>query len=398
MLSSRTFLLLTLSALTMGSISCDIVECGNGTIEVDGQCTVPDAVTGPASCADGTIFDEATGQCVSRVECGENTVPETQPDGSIRCVGVGGGGGGQGCEGLMAECLPPSNPGTQVTVCGVLRDVQTNEQLSETVADDEVPALCDQSSPTATGPCSVQVRAFDPIQFAANPTGTKPLVVTQVAQDICGRYAIRDVPVPFTRFVAVATSNVFPPGTDGTDGEEPIADTYQLTGTSFGTAPGERRADIIGAVTRNETDVEWTVTAGCPFNEGGPGGDPCVPEATFADRGVYVPVYSILSSGQTFDGVKITANGTVLADLDYYFSDADADSRSTVDPAQEATGANGTGLLTPTQLRAHSGEGNEPAGCEWSTVMAASIPGVVFFQSNFAHVIDEPDNFECPQL
>jgi len=120
-----------------------------------------------------------------------------------------------------------------------------------------------------------------------------------------------------------------------------------------------------GRVLSDATDELWTLTAGSPFGA-----------TTFSNKGVLAPLY--FRGGLPVQGVMITRDpaGVVQHD-DYYFSDDDPWSRTTVDVTQNATGTNGTGLMVNSALVDHGGTGGLPATCVWKDQLGKSIAGVM---------------------
>jgi hypothetical protein len=84
-------------------------------------------------------------------------------------------------------------------------------------------------------------------------------------------------------------------------------------------------------------------------------------------------------------GVTVTSNGSVRASDDFYFTDTVATTRLDTTPTGP-TGANGAALLLNSSLVEHSGQGAEPNGCVWPSDLAASIPGVLFFNPRIAEM------------
>jgi hypothetical protein len=317
------------------------------------------------SCGDGTHYDADSLSCVPDLpptECGPNTTMEVGDDGVIICVGSGGFGN---CSDA-GQC-PQPNPDS-VAVCGQIFDIETNEPLA---AEGATGVPCDPDNPTADGPCSLEVVFYDPLTFAGMPTTTAPQPADDIVIDDCGRYRGENIELPFNTYLAVTTD-------DATGDAEWI-----LTGIAFQMeGDGQRLPDVRAFATRHSTDEMWTETAGDPF-----GG------MTFSEKGVYVPTFRY---GTPVANVKITGlNGQVYEADDYYFSDADPETKTTIDPDLDMTGANGAGLFVNSSLTFHSGAGAEPEGCQWPSSLAATIPNVVFAQDRNAEIAGMPDVL-CP--
>ncbi len=362
------------AAAALASAGCETdLECGLGTLEVDGACVVADGVAPESGqCGLGTHFDPISQTCTPNTdptECGPNTVPQVNDDGVIICVGQGGGGCG-------APLVCPEPSATGVSVCGSLFDLGTDDVL---IADDAEGEPCDPQNPTETGPCSLVLNVYDALAFPQNPRGTSPLASEEVLVDDCGRYRMVDIKRPFNGVFAIALDDATTTG--GLDGDE-LQDAHRLSVTGFATAAGETRDGVRLFAMTVDTDEAWTASAGDPF-EG----------QTFAQVGVYAPIF--LHGETPVPGVKITAGGTVRAGSDYYFADATAGSRLEIDAGQDDTGTNGTGLIVNSSIAQHSGTGSEPAGCSWPTGTAAANPGMVFYQDRHARLSDDLEVL-CP--
>lgn len=357
-------------ALLPALSGCDEIECGDGTVEVDGVCEV-DVGFDPDDpiCGDGTHLED--GACVPDLDptiCEPGTtLTEQLPDGTYVCVGVGGAG----CETIRCETAD----GGKVSMCGRIHDVETGARIEE---PDATGQPC--GDPTADGPCSLRVLFYDPLAFAANPSGTAPLDADLIEINDCGHFKGINITRPFNGFMAIAT--------DDHQINEDAGDTHvRNTGISFGVEMGETRKNLRAFVISEATDEAWTSSAGAPF-----GGQ------SFVDKGVYGVVYRNPGpiAGDPVEEVVITAGGATKPADDYYFDDTDAETRLSVDASLTSTAANGTGLLVNSSLGQHSGTGGEPSGCEWESELATSIPTVLFFRETFAHTAGDPDE-ACAQ-
>lgn len=84
--------------------------------------------------------------------------------------------------------------------------------------------------------------------------------------------------------------------------------------------------------------------------------------------------------GEPVAGVSLTLEDEPMGleirpDDDFYFSDADPATRTTVAPLLTATGVNGSGLLVgqTTVFGSVSYIGGLPPGCEWSSMSSGSF-------------------------
>ncbi len=363
---------LAIASASSLSVSCDVLECGPGTTEKNGECVPVDGeVPENIFCDVGTHYDGALQACVPDTNptiCGDNTTEEIDPvTGLITCVGSGGG---NSCE----KPCPQPDAGKN-TVCGRLVDAETGEFITMTWDTDGTDCQ-DIPENERLGPCLMKVEFYDALGFAQNPTGTDPLLPDDLVINNCGWFKGTNIPTPALGFLAVSA-----------DDEDSVAvgdDQWVLTGVVFPVAPGDRRPEQVTYVVSNDTDETWTETAGGPFGT-----------TTFSEKGVFFPIY--LLDGDPVEGVKVTRDPAgVVANDDYYFSDTNPHVRRTVDATQDATGPNGAALMVNSPLVDHGGTGGDlPTGCVWPPDLAKSIPGVVFANERWA-VDDQGDDCVVP--
>jgi hypothetical protein len=343
---------------------CDSLECGEGTAESGGACVPADGVSpDDPQCGAGTVFDPVAQACVPErppTECGPNTEPVEGPDGVIECVGTG-----TSC----ADPLPcPLPDGGDVSVCGRLIDAETSAPIA--AGDGTDTSVCDPASPTADGPCALQLVFVDAIAFATDPGSAAPLLADEITLDSCGRFRALDVAEPPSGFLGVAIDDSMAGATDA----------HVTTGIGLPVAPNARLDGVTLVATRRSTDQAWTTSAGDPFAG-----------QTFSEIGAILVTY--VHAGLPVAGVEITAGGAPVSEADdFYFDDANPAVKSSVAAGQNATGINGAALAVGTSLGEHSGSGGEPDGCTWSTAPGASIPGVIFATRRDALMGTDP----CP--
>lgn len=258
-----------------------------------------------------------------------------------------------GCGGSESPTSPgtafscPSPAGGTITVCGQIADVENDDSLQAAGATG---APC-VSTPSADGPCSVQIQFYDAVAFAANPATATPIAPATLYVDDRGRFRAEDLTPPALGFLAIALDDAV-----GT------TDRHRLTEVVTPVVVGAVHA-VRAYVTRRQTDTAWTASAG-------------LSGSTFADLGVIAAIFRYQGVGRA--GVTITRNGTTAPADDYYVVDA-GQTRSAVNSAGP-TGASGGVLLLNSGLVEHSGTGGEPSSCQWPSRLAASIPGVVLVQ------------------
>ena len=256
-----------------------------------------------------------------------------------------------GCGGSDSPTSPggafscPTPASGKVTVCGQISDIETGDSLQAVGATG---APCD-STPSADGPCSIQIQFYDPVAFATNPATATPVVPTRLYVDDRGRFRGEDLTPPAGGYLAVALDDA-----GGT------SDRHRLTAVVTSVVAGTSQM-LRAYVTRRQTDTAWTASAG-------------LSGSTFADRGVIAAIFRYQGVGRA--GVTITRSGSAVPADDYYFVDA-GQTLSAVDSAGP-TGASGGVLLLNSGLVQHGGTGGEPSSCQWPSRPAASIPGVVF--------------------
>jgi hypothetical protein len=345
---------------------CNTVDCAEGTIERGGECVPADEAFDNATCGVGTMLQ--SNQCVAIHEptvCGVGTVEDRQIEpGIITCVGVGG----TGCD-FDLRC--GSAAAGKVSVCGRLFDVETDQRI-EGVEATGLP--CTSENAVQEGPCQLDVKFYDAVQFAGNPTGATPLTVEDFVLDDCGRYSATNIQRPDLTFLGIAV-----------DDRAGQGNNRELTGVAFGPVASaqvfsnQRTYSMAVA-----TNTAWSSQVGL--------------NPTFVSRGVFMSIF--LHGRDPVPGVRVidTTRPNTTGD-DYYFDDAEPFSRQLVSASGPAgdnrTGPNGVALLLNSGLALHTGEGAEPTGCVWPTDQAASVPGVLFINPREAHPTGNP-NGACP--
>ncbi len=359
----RNQLLFILLLAPLGAnTSCVQTECGDGTIERDGTC-VP--ATNNDSKAECGPFTELQGdRCVpiyTPTMC-DPTTSEPQVDpmtGITTCIGTGGGGCG-------SPLACPAPGGTKMTICGQLYDFENGQKF----AGEATGARCDATSPTTTGPCALQVLAFDALVYGKNqtmgnitPTGSNDLYI-----DDCGRFRVANIETGTAGpFIGLGFTEA---------GKLPQRPVDQLTvtattGFAIQRAPGKGVDKNEGFIVKPTTIMSWQNSGGPPLS-----------------GGIYVGIFRAhkLGSGNAFDpqpGVKFTKSNNLIPGQDYYFTPA-ATTNTTILTTSDVTGMTGAGLLTGTSVddaTAYSGTGGiTSANCTWENHAAANLANIVFFQ------------------
>lgn len=389
-------------------------ECGNGAVEageacdtaIPGSCptdcgTAPTCTTvqlvDPGTCTATCVYTDNPPPC-----CGNGDVDETERCDTAIAPGMPGACPsscndfdactvdtlyGAGCQLACAnvfdvpDCPAPTGS-NHYSQCGRVYDIATGTPL-----DDGRPE-------TGTPYRNVEVRIYDPIQFAADPDNTAP--IDTVYPNSCGWFEGFNLPRPLSGFSAPGLDDCEDPELSGdpvTVCDEPAVDHYIPTGASAVVEPGENERHMNIFFTTHETDELWSEQLGLT-NE------------TITDKGVYFPI--VLDSsregrlaewvgpfeGRPVSGVRITVSASGGPYDDYYFADTDPLYREVIGLALTTTGLNGAGIITTltTSVFTAGGTGNErtnpslPAGmqtCQWTSHPAAAIPGVVFVQERW---------------
>lgn len=251
----------------------------------------------------------------------------------------------------------------KVTVCGRLHDVETDAEIRALVP---TAAGCGSGFEATDGPCELAIRFYDALAFAGDPLAAAPLAVGSLDVDDCGRFIADGVALPAFGQIAVVV-----------DDAVAAPDGHRLTVVTFDVSAGEVHDDEKAYVVRRSTDAKWSTDVGFGAT-------------TFVDRGTLM---SIFRHGTTpVAGVTVTSSGSVRAADDYYFTNTDANVRSTA-TATGPTGTNGASLLLNSVLAQHSGLGAEPSGCLWPDRAGAALGGVLWVVSVVA---ESSGGGQCP--
>ncbi|MCW5806781.1 MAG: hypothetical protein KIT31_30760 [Deltaproteobacteria bacterium] len=338
----------------LGSLAggCKELECGVGTIDKNGTCVPADETVSDAKCGP---FTELRGDvCVPifpPTQCDDGTTaPDVDPaTGVVTCIGTGGGG----CNAPLA-CPQPAD-GKQ-TICGQIYDLKDDSKFA---APDATGAQCTEA--TATGPCSVDIHAYDAIVFGTNPQTAPKLPPTDqpggVYVDDCGRFRIENISVPSGPLIAIGVDDatVGPMGSIGASGFATLK------------VPGTATRDTELFVANIATVGAWQASGGPPVT-----------------GGMAISIFRSSKTGRTPQaGVTVTKSGNTIPNNDFYFT-ANETNRGTIDPNATATGANGTALITGAAigdgLVFSAQQGPLPPECKWETHGAVSLPFILFVQ------------------
>ncbi len=253
------------------------------------------------------------------------------------------------CSALPVDCsielVCPTPTVGKSCVAGRLSDALTGVPLEANILPGE---NCGNGA--LGGACDLTLEVHDALSFATNPGSSVPLAHDGLLVDGCGRFLFNDVTPPGLGFIAVTVNDV--------------GSINELSAHFAPLAANETIEQLNALSVRISTVQLWTTSAGSPFGA-----------TTFAERGVVLGTFK--KDGTPVSGTTITTDGSVRPSDDFYFSDADSNTRSTINVAQTATGNNGSALIVDSELVNHSGVGGESEGCAWSEGLVDAIPGVV---------------------
>lgn len=320
--------------------SCKSVECGPGTFERAGQCVPADDIATPATC--GPFTELVAGQCVPMfpptVCDDESTTTELDTSsGVVTCIGTGAG----------FACEQPAQ-GKQ-TICGQLHDLETGMPFTDGKA-----TCTPCAATTATGVCSLGLRALDAIKFAQNPQDPGAILTTDaIVLDDCGRFKIPNITLPTNPFVGIGIDDAAP-GMAGPPG------TTNAIGMATPAVANQALKDFEAFVAPTSTTDAWDV-------DGPP-----------VSGGIFVAIFRAMREGQANQaGVTILKGASPISADDFYFAGA---ARTAIDPGATSTSANGTALVTNAALEGYLGAGGLPAECVYEGHAGVSIPNVLFIQ------------------
>jgi hypothetical protein len=347
-MTTRLILSVAILAAIASLAACKDIDCGDGTIEKDGECVPADETVGNATCGPNTVLQGSV--CVPNVQCDPSTTtPMTDPDtGEITCVGTSGG---LGCDQAL-PCPAPSDNNHQ-TVCGQIYNLEDDTKFA---AADAKGVRC--SSITADGPCALGFKAFDAVTFAMNPSGTTPQQIGDNYIDDCGRYRLENIATPGSPYLGLGLD-------DANSSLAGPAGVTNTMGTGTLTAGGSATKDFDAFVAKKSFTDMWAA-GGVSVSAG--------------------PIVNIFRAHQTGEaeapGVTFTRNGNPAPNDDYYFG-ANATTRDSIDGTASTTGKNGTVIVLNAKLSdgaVNSGTGGIDSTCVWDSHPAASLSMIVFVQ------------------
>lgn len=262
----------------------------------------------------------------------------------------------------LTDAIPANvgqpEPG-RMSVTGRVYDLETGLPVSIATPNGDT---CDLDNPTTSGPCSLRFALYDALAFANNPTGTPPIAFDSVhdsgygALRDDGTFVAENIVPPQLGFLAIA---VFDTG---------ASDPWRMSWVAMPAQHGQLTTGVKLRALRTSTEQTWMNTADYPFGT-----------ATFSEVGVYLATF-VDQNGLPVSGVKVTNAGAIEADKDYYFADTNPWTHTVIDPAQDATGANGSVLMVDVALSPKGGQESEPAGCDWPEDLGAAVPGTIMGQ------------------
>jgi hypothetical protein len=324
---NRSSVVLVLAAVALNLTGCNSAVCGPGTklVQIKGgqlQCQPADGLPDSIPCNTDAGAAIVGGQCVSQIKCGDNTSfdPATGT-----CTGTGTGGGGP-------PACPTPKPGT-VCLHGILHNVVDNTPY--------------------TGP-DIKVSYYDPLAFLAG----SPAIATTTSS--MGGYVFPDAAPTNLHYIAITTG----------DFNDETVYVVAATGDQNVNAGQSYRVDGY-VVPRSLTD-SWKTQTGIDYlTQGG------YVARYFGDK---APAVTNLADNETMKiaGVKITANGVVVPNAQYFST-----SLATIDPALKMTGMEGAAIVptpamgAPQQFSGTGGTVNN-ATPTWESQLGGTAPNVIF--------------------
>jgi hypothetical protein len=262
---------------------------------------------------------------------------------------------GSGCDAPFA--CPATNAGHQ-TICGQLFDLEDGSKFQAMGA-----AGTQCTTPTAEGPCSLNIIAYDAVDFATNPAAATPLASDPVYIDDCGRYRLTDIVVPSGPFIGLSIDDADAPDS----GPEGSTNTVSV---SVAKQAGSSTANIDGWIASQATTDMWEISGAPPVS-----------------GGLFIPIFHeavATTSRDLQDGVSVTKSGSPVPLQDHYFV-ATETARQSIDPSATVTGVNGTVLVTGASINdgvVYSGTGGGLSSeCQWETHAGSSVPFILSVQA-----------------
>jgi len=230
------------------------------------------------------------------------------------------------------NCTWPT--GTNLTVCGSVRDVATSGTLPDAY--------------------QIEVTYYDAMELINNPDTTFQLYPQSTFLGYLGDFAARDIPLPPSGLLAIVVDDA---PTTGLDRYRRTVTVMQVSGGSF--------FDYArGYALRADTDWQWSQEVGITA------------PPTIVDQGAILQCFEY-GAGQQAVGVTATEAGTTDPDS-IYFGDTIAYTRQQLNPTMTVTGANGCVLDRASALVEHSGVDGPLADCWWESKLAATVPNTLF--------------------
>jgi hypothetical protein len=328
-------LTLFLSSLLVVTVSgCGTVECGPGTVEVDGVCQV----AGTLVCEVG--FKPLGNKCVPEPDwvkhkCGENAEYDPLTD---TCKGTGGGNQTVECK----KCPTPSGS----SICLQGRVFPATELMAYWAGDKAYEDLTPLTSKD-----NAVVKIYDPINFVSNPAASKPLA--EVGIDDNGCFIAEDVTIPFSTLFAIAV-----------DDKSASDDSWVLAGMGETPTADKNSEDINVPAVSTKLSGEWG-------------------NSLTADGSMLVIFRDVNGKGvegvvPTFDGKPPVGGKFEGTDMEVLFFAADpTQTTAIIDKTATKTTKSGVVAVKKAEVKAFTGE---KAGCTIETGLGGSTPGVLFFR------------------
>jgi len=215
--------------------SCHTIECGDGTIELDGVCVpvnFPDATGGPHLCAPGTHWNSELARCFVDPEavCGRGTeVVWNEDETEFTCVSTG--------EPELPECPPSTGP-----IC-------INGRLRYLVDPSDATKFLTTEVRDASMLAQLEIVFYDPLEYAAVGSTAVPLGTAAIDPEN-GAFIATGISVPAQGYVGLVVRDK-----DWVAGQEPIL--FPFTGYAYKASPNVNIENSFGVVITKSQIVDF---------------------------------------------------------------------------------------------------------------------------------------------
>ncbi len=219
-------LFLLVSMFGFLALSCHTMECGEGTVELNGVCVpinFPDTTGGPHLCSPGSHWNAELAQCFvdPSAVCGRGTEVQWNDEGTeFTCISTG--------EPELPECPPSTGP---ICINGRLRYlVDPNDETKFLTSEVRDPAIL----------ADLEIIFYDPLEYAAVGASAVPLGTADIDME-SGAFIGTNISVPAQGYVGlVVRDKGWVPGAD------PVQ--FPFTGYAYRASPNVNIENSFGVV------------------------------------------------------------------------------------------------------------------------------------------------------